>query len=130
MPDHAERTREIDPDRWDKACRIYGFVAGVDPVTLAPQQREIIDRAYDALAAVERDTAAQLRQAEHDSERFEEMLRHCVRLLVIIGAPRPEGDDTETPLERDQREAAWACLETISRSCPDIVADSRGAGHA
>lgn len=119
MPDHAELAREI-----------IGHLEWLCEAISEDERKSLVAHFAAALAAVERDTAAQLRQAEHDSERFEEMLRHCVRLLVIIGAPRPEGDDTETPLERDQREAAWACLETISRSCPDIVADSRGAGHA
>jgi hypothetical protein len=53
----------------------------------------------------------------------EESLRDAVRLLAIIAAPLAGRD--ETVLERQQREAASACLARIHGRCPDVVADSR-----
>lgn len=88
------------------------------------------DRRVTALLQANTVEVEKRRAAQAEADRFNLMLRHCVRLLAIIAAPRPEGDDSETALERDQREAAWACLETVSAACPDIVADSRVAGHA
>lgn len=62
LPDSTE-PGALDPVLWDEACRIYGFVGGIDPVSLAPQQREIIDRAYAALAVARAQGAQEERAA-------------------------------------------------------------------
>lgn len=88
-------------------------------------------RIAEMLTAVSREIERRL-EAERDAERFEERLRTAVRLCAILGAPYPDEGTEEraTDLERLIQQKAWEFLEETAKSCPDIVADSRGAGHA
>lgn len=99
---------ELDPDLWDEACRIYGFVGAVDPVTLSPQQRLIIDSAYDALD--ERDATIELLCMALG----EALLANTEsgRLLAIAHAAEALGDAMNNCQDCDAEfRALWAALD-------------------